>query len=510
MCHFCVKSGSNNISDTYDVHSKVLGQGRFAVVKAATCKKTGQQVAVKVIDKSRCKIEDQAKLHREIDILKKIRHPNCIQLLEVFETAKYIEIVTEKVTGGELFDRIVVKDHFNETEAAKVFVQIIKAIDYLHSIGVVHRDLKPENVLFASPAEDSPVKIADFGLGKIVPHDDHAMKTVCGTPIYVAPEVLMKKGYGMECDIWSAGVMLYILLCGCPPFDQDMSLSLIFDAIKHARYDFPAPYWDDVSEEAKKLVSGMLTADPKSRLTCSECLQHAWVQKFYQGGLSTAKNPGFKDQLKGFNIARKLKGALLTFSALSRFQNSLSYKPTPKEAMERLADVQADSTRLAELRESFDLLDRNHLDQITVEDVAEFLHKFGNYTSHAEAKKMVDGIDLYHLGHISFDEFCIMMGPVSIKKASPVPSEDLDLDLTFSLLDARHSGVLSKEDIQEVLKRVGSDASEGELDLLMRWASKDALNKGTLDKRAFFALMQRPSDEWDNGEAPEGWVSDVY
>jgi Ca2+-binding EF-hand superfamily protein len=298
------------------------------------------------------------------------------------------------------------------------------------------------------------------------------------------------------------------------PNSQDLSLALIFDAIKHARYDFPSPYWDDVSEEAKDLVAGMLTADPRKRLTCRQCLEHAWVQKFYSDALSKANRAGFQDKLKGFNIARKLKGALLTFSALSRFQNAMSFRPTPKEAMDRLAEVQADATRLAELRESFDLLDRNHLDQITVENVAEFLHRFGNYTSHEEAKKMVDGIDLYHLGHISFDEFCIMMGPRSGKKTVKrgVSTTEAEFNETFNMLDTDNKGVISKEDIMKVLNRIGTETSDHEVDFMLKCVGKEVEHQGTINKNAFVELMRRPSSDWvaNDWEASEGFVSDVY
>ncbi|KAJ1484062.1 hypothetical protein T484DRAFT_1895004 [Baffinella frigidus] len=330
----------------------------------------------------------------------------------------------------------------------------------------------------------------------------------------------------MECDIWSAGVILYILLCGFPPFDQDAAVSVIFDLIKHARYDFPAPYWDDVSEEAKKLVSGMLTADPKSRLTCSECLGHPWVLKFYQGGLSTSPKKDFKTQLEGrFIIGRKLKGAILTFAALSRFQSCLSYhatarealEPTPLEALEVLRVVRGDEKRLAELRASFDLLDRNHLDQITVEDVAEFLHKFGNYTSHAEAKKMVDGIDLYHLGHISFDEFCIMMGPSEDSLGTcggggqgdaggrgehagahpngcsmPPTARMAPIDATFELLDSQHTGEISEERIKQVLTQLGAECSDEEVHKMVALACESP-TATVLHKPDFERLLRLPS-----------------
>mmetsp|Transcript_28665 Transcript_28665/g.44913 ORF Transcript_28665/g.44913 Transcript_28665/m.44913 type:complete len:287 (+) Transcript_28665:1174-2034(+) len=258
------------LGDRYELSDKVLGKGRFGVVRVAIQKDNQVQVAVKSINKTKfTKKEEDEKLQREIDILKRVRHPGCVQFYEMFETKTHCHMVMEMVTGGELFDRIVEKDHYSETEAARVFTQMMEAIDYIHSVGVVHRDLKPENILMMDPSPDAPVKIADFGLGQILEDpSSHVLKTVCGTPIYVAPEVLMKQGYGSECDVWSAGVILYILLCGFPPFDQEAGMAEIFRHIKAASYDFPSPYWDHVSKEAKDIIRNMLRMPVQKRLNC--------------------------------------------------------------------------------------------------------------------------------------------------------------------------------------------------------------------------------------------------
>mmetsp|Transcript_32449 Transcript_32449/g.50542 ORF Transcript_32449/g.50542 Transcript_32449/m.50542 type:complete len:514 (+) Transcript_32449:267-1808(+) len=489
------------LGERYELSSKVLGQGRFAVVKRATNRETGETVAVKVINKAKCtKPEDTAKLHREIDILKRIRHPGCVQFHEVFETKTHVYIVMELVTGGELFDRIITKDHYSETEAAKVFVQIIEAIEYIHSIGVVHRDLKPENVLLLNTSEDSPVKIADFGLGRVVGTSTvNTMKTVCGTPIYVAPEVLEKKGYGNECDVWSAGVILYILLCGFPPFDQDESIPVIFHHIKNARYDFPSPYWDNVSKEAKDLIKNMLKIPVSKRLTCRECLEHPWVKKFYAGDLSTQHLGNMQTQLKEYNINRRLKSAINTFTALAKMRGASCIHLSPKEARQRLQAVEADKERIDELREAFNILDRDHMNRISVNNLTEMLRILGNYKNPQEVKNMVDGFDLYHLGHISFEEFCIMMGPREKGKGTALSVKEM-MDV-FSSLDVHNLGNITAAELQEVMQKLGTQMTDAEVKEAMKKIDKKG--DGVIDFEEFQSLM---TEDW--GE--EMWVSDVY
>ena len=186
----------------------------------------------------------------------------------MYEDERYLHLITELCTGGELFDRIIAKTqsaegHFSEKDAAKLVRDILDAIRYCHSKGIVHRDLKPENFLFLTPDEDSPIKIIDFGLSR---HDDSIqgiMKTKVGTPYYVAPEVLRRE-YTNSCDIWSIGVITYILLCGYPPFYGD-SDTQIFDAVKVGKFDFPSPEWDDISQLAKNFVTALLKKLPAER-----------------------------------------------------------------------------------------------------------------------------------------------------------------------------------------------------------------------------------------------------
>jgi len=291
----------------YDVDKAVLGTGNFATVKKCRAKAGGEDRAVKIIDKS--KVEDMNDITREIDIMEMIDHPNVIKLYEIFDEPKKMNLVLELVSGGELFDRIVARGNYTERDAADVMFTMCGALEYLHSKKVVHRDLKPENVLLATPANDAPIKIADFGLARLVSSKE-MMKTACGTPGYVAPEVLQNKGYSSGAvDLWSAGVILYILLCGFPPFYEE-ELPALFDQILKGRYDFPSPWWDSISADAKNCVRSMLTVDPAKRITATDAKKHAWIVS----ASPTAKVD--TGDLKKYQATKKLKKAAQKLIAL--------------------------------------------------------------------------------------------------------------------------------------------------------------------------------------------------
>ena len=179
-------------------------------------------------------------------------------------------------TGGELFDRIIKNEYFNEEMAAKIFKQINQALNYCHQVNIVHRDLKPENFLFESPDENSDLKIIDFGLSKILDGGRlQRMKTRAGTPYYISPEVLAGN-YDMSCDMWSAGCMLYILLCGYPPFYGDNNQEIL-QMVSRGVFDYDGEEWDDISNEAKDLINKLITR-PERRMTAAEALQHPWMR----------------------------------------------------------------------------------------------------------------------------------------------------------------------------------------------------------------------------------------
>ncbi|KAL9651558.1 hypothetical protein ABK040_001503 [Willaertia magna] len=251
---------------------KTLGEGSFGKVKLAEHEGTGHKVAVKILNRQ--KIQNSKmdkKIRREIKILKLFRHPHIIRLYEVIETPTEIFLVMEFVGGGELFDYIVKRGRLSEAEARKFFQQIISGVEYCHRYMVVHRDLKPENLLLDN---DNQVKIADFGLSNIM-HDGAFLKTSCGSPNYAAPEVITGKLYaGPEVDVWSCGVILYALLCGKLPFDED-NIPTLFKKIKECSYTIPS----HVSQDAKDLIQKILVVDPVQRATISDIRKHPWFVK---------------------------------------------------------------------------------------------------------------------------------------------------------------------------------------------------------------------------------------
>ncbi|CAG2177271.1 unnamed protein product, partial [Oppiella nova] len=179
-----------------------------------------------------------------------------------------------RVMGGELFDRIVEKGSYTEKDASHLIRQILGAVDYMHSCGVVHRDLKPENLLYYSAEEDSKIMISDFGLSKM--EDSGVMATACGTPGYVAPEVLAQKPYGKSVDVWSIGVIAYILLCGYPPFYDENDANLFAQILK-GDFEFDSPYWDEISDSAKDFIRHLICVDVTKRYTCKQALAHPWI-----------------------------------------------------------------------------------------------------------------------------------------------------------------------------------------------------------------------------------------
>ncbi|XP_021763838.1 CBL-interacting serine/threonine-protein kinase 23-like [Chenopodium quinoa] len=257
---------------------KTLGEGTFAKVKFAKNIETGENVAIKILDKEKVlKHKMIGQIKREISTMKLIRHPNVIRLFEVMASRTKIYIVLEFITGGELFDKIASKGRLKEDEARKYFQQLINAVDYCHSRGVFHRDLKPENLLLDTKGV---LKVSDFGLSALAQQvrEDGLLHTTCGTPNYVAPEVINNKGYdGAKADLWSCGVILFVLMAGYLPF-EDANLMALYKKIYKA--DFACPPW--FSSSVKKLIQRILDPNPSTRITIAEVIEHEWFKKGYK------------------------------------------------------------------------------------------------------------------------------------------------------------------------------------------------------------------------------------
>lgn len=268
----------------YDIGDKI-GDGNFADVHEATHKETEEMFALKIIEKAKLKNKEHM-VENEIAIMKHVRHPNIVRLYEEFETRGHIYLVMEYVTGGDLFDAITESVKFTEADAALMVSDLTRALEYLHDLNVVHRDLKPENLLVnRSESGEITLKLADFGLAMEV---KEPIYTVCGTPTYVAPEILAETGYGLEVDMWAIGVITYILLCGFPPFrSPDRDQEELFELIQAGEFKFVSPYWDNISSAAKDLINHLLIVSKKKRYTAKQVLRHPWITSKGAAGKET-------------------------------------------------------------------------------------------------------------------------------------------------------------------------------------------------------------------------------
>lgn len=311
---------SRSFTSSYRVGS-LLGEGAFSKVKEARGK-DNRTYAVKIVTKSKLTREDDLALKDEIGILRTVNHPNIIKLYDVFDEVDHYYLVTELMRGGELFDRIVTKNYYNEKEARDVCKILFEALNFCHEHQIAHRDLKPENLLLMSRSNDREIKIADFGFAKRV-NSEHCLMTQCGTPGYVAPEILHGVPYGTKSDMWSLGVITYILLGGYPPFIEQNQREL-FKKIKKGLYEFHPEYWGSISSDAKDLISMLLTVDPNKRITARKALNSSWVL----GGDSQLAGYDLGanlQQFRKYNAKRKLRQAVLTLMATNKM-TSLGYQ----------------------------------------------------------------------------------------------------------------------------------------------------------------------------------------
>ncbi|KAK9398819.1 serine/threonine-protein kinase DCLK2 [Crotalus adamanteus] len=267
-------SETSTILEKYKV-GKVIGDGNFAVVKECIERSTRKEFALKIIDKGKCCGKEHL-IENEVSILRRVKHPNIIMLVEEMDTATELYLVMELVKGGDLFDAITSSTKYTERDGSAMVYNLASALKYLHGLSIVHRDIKPENLLVCEyPDGTKSLKLGDFGLATVV---EGPLYTVCGTPTYVAPEIIAETGYGLKVDIWAAGVITYILLCGFPPFRSENNIQEdLFDQILIGKLEFPSPYWDNITDSAKELISLMLQVNVEERYTAAQILNHPWV-----------------------------------------------------------------------------------------------------------------------------------------------------------------------------------------------------------------------------------------
>ncbi|XAR69840.1 Non-specific serine/threonine protein kinase [Bertholletia excelsa] len=444
---------TGNLKDIYTLGRK-LGQGQFGTTFLCVEKATGKEFACKSIAKRKLITdEDVEDVRREIHIMHHLAgHPNVISIVGAYEDAIAVHVVMELCAGGELFDRIIQRGHYSEKQAAELARLIVGVVEACHSLGVMHRDLKPENFLFVSQEERATLKTIDFGLS-IFFRPGETFTDVVGSPYYVAPEVLQKH-YGQECDIWSAGVIIYILLSGVPPF-WDETEQGIFEQVLKGELDFVSEPWPSISDSAKDLVRRMLVRDVKKRLKAHEVLCHPWVQI---DGVAPDKplDSAVLSRLKQFSAMNKLK----------------------KIAIRVIADSLSEE-EIAGLKEMFKMIDADGSGQITLDELKNGLQRVGANLKESEIYDLMKAADVDNSGTIDYGEFIAAM--LHLNK---INKED-HLYAAFSYFDKDGSGYITHDELQQACEEFG--LTDVHIEEIMREVDRD--NDGRIDYNEFVAMM---------------------
>ncbi|KAL4560653.1 hypothetical protein LXL04_032806 [Taraxacum kok-saghyz] len=452
-----LKTKTGNLKDLY-LLGKKLGNGQFGTTYLCKEKSTNKEFACKAIAKRKLVTdEDVEDVRREIEIMHHISgHPNVVSIKGAYEDAVSVYLVMELCGGGELFDRIIEKGHYSERKAADLAKVIVSVIEACHSNGVMHRDLKPENFLFVDNSEDSLMKSIDFGLSTFF-KPGQVFTDVVGSPYYVAPEVL-QKNYGQEADIWSAGVIIYVLLCGVPPFWAE-SENDIFEEVLNGKVDFSIDPWPKISESGKDLVKKMLVRDRKKRITAHEVLCHPWIS------------------VDGAAPDKPLDSVVLTHLTRFSAMNKL------KKLALRVIASRLSEEEIAGLKEMFKMIDTDDSGYITFEELREGLKSYGANLQESEIHDLMHAADIDNSGTIDYEEFV-----AATLHFNKVDRED-SLYGAFSYFDKDGSGSITLNEIQQSCKELGMD--DAQVEEIIKEA--DLNNDGHIDYNEFVAMMLQGS-----------------
>jgi calcium-dependent protein kinase len=445
-----IGKAEGNLTDKYDI-IKEIGSGGFSRCLLVKNKITNQNFACKELIKK--SISNYEGLMREVNLMIKLDHPNIIKLYEYYEDEKNIYLIMELCTGGELFDKIIKNTEngkpFTEKQVAHIFKQMMSAVNYCHKNGIVHRDLKPENLLYFDQSEDSPIKVIDFGMSQRFDHEKFMTEKV-GTAYYVSPEVIKGK-YDEKCDIWSAGVILYILISGYPCFNGEDDKEII-SSILRGKVQFYSPEWDNISDDVKNLVLKMC-CPPEKRLTAEQVLNETWVKDNAPNG-SQNMVPKKIDGFKKYAGSDKLRKAVLTYIASRLSENEIK-----------------------EIKEIFQSIDTDNDGKITLEEMKKAISK-GDINIKFD-EDIFKKIDTDNSGNIEYTEF------ISASIEKNVYMNEQKLRDAFNLFDTDKNGKISKKEIERVLK-MGVDAKE--IDAIM--AKHDTNKDGEIDFKEFMVMME--------------------
>ncbi|CAN1743648.1 Calcium-dependent protein kinase 1 [Linum perenne] len=456
-----------DVRSTY-IFGRELGRGQFGVTYLVTHRESKEQFACKSIAARKLIHRDDVEdVRREVQIMHHLTgHRNIVELKGAYEDRHSVNLVMELCAGGELFDRIIARGHYSERAAAALCRQIVTVVHNCHSMGVMHRDLKPENFLFLSTAEDSPLKATDFGLSVFFKPGE-VFKDLVGSAYYVAPEVL-RRNYGAEADIWSAGVILYILLSGVPPFWGGIQIPFaeteqaIFDAVLRGHLDFSSDPWPSISSSAKDLVKKMLAADPKERLSAAEVLNHPWMRE--DGDASD----------KPLDIA-----------VLSRMKQFRAMNKLKKVALKVIAESLSEEEIMG-LKEMFKSMDTDNSGTITYEELKAGLPKLGTKLSESEVRQIMEAADVDGNGTIDYIEFI-----TATMHMNRMERED-HLYKAFEYFDKDKSGYITMEELEHGLKQYNMGDPKTIKEII---AEVDTDNDGRINYEEFVAMMRKGSPE---------------
>eukprot|EP01018_Ginkgo_biloba_P017691 Gb_09471 [translate_table: standard] len=465
---------------------KELGRGQFGVTYLCTHKASGQLFACKSIAKRKLINKDDIEdVRREVQIMYHLTgQPNIVELKGAYEDKQSVHLVMELCAGGELFDRIIAKGHYTERAAASVCRTIVEVVRTCHTMGVMHRDLKPENFLLLSTDETAPLKATDFGLSVFFKPVElftldiewleccpyvlsfgknnafgESFRDIVGSAYYVAPEVLLRN-YGPEADVWSAGVILYILLSGVPPFWAETEQG-IFDAVLRGHIDFVSEPWPSISSGAKDLVQKMLKSDPKERLSVVEVLKHPWVREDGEAPDSPLDS-AVLIRMKQFRAMNKLKKV-----ALKVIAESLSEE------------------EIMGLKEMFRSMDTDNSGTITFEELKIGLAKQGSKLTESEVRQLLEAADVDGNGTIDYIEFI-----TATMHMNRMERED-HLYTAFLYFDKDNSGYITIDELEHALKEYGMGDKDTIKDII---AEVDTDNDGRINYDEFAAMMRKGYD----------------
>ncbi|CAK59936.1 unnamed protein product (macronuclear) [Paramecium tetraurelia] len=438
------------ITEKFLAHYEIGEFGEVYLVKHLS---TENLRAAKVVVRKTINCEE--KLLEETEILKALDHPNIVKVLEIFADFKYYYIVTEYCQGGELLERIKTITNYNENLAAKYMKQVFSAIQYCHQKNIVHRDLKPENILFDSRDPDANLKVIDFGASEKMIDSSFLTKKI-GTPYYVAPEVLSDSGYDEKVDVWSCGVILYILLIGRPPFKGASDIETLRLA-RQGKLNTNNERWLRTNEQAKDLMMKMIIVDPKKRISMQEAFNHPWIQNIQQNEI---EDINLIKNLSQFTAQNKLKAAIFQFISVQLVNKEESSK----------------------LFQTFKTLDQNGDGVLTKEELLKGM--LSADVDHLKAEIMADGLmqelDVNESGKVDFTEFI---------SAALVQQQKITINnikVAFKMFDIDGNGVISKSELESIFGGIEIDNYAWE-DILQ----KCDLNKdGVIEEDEFIKLLE--------------------